>query len=124
LNRSELRISQTHEATHLVPALNRHKQLARNSCARKRTGLLTSLSIISIVDPRVHMSVARAFNRSASVPFAAVQKQRNDCLDCVLEPHGFTLVALHPTHHTEQTFREHFKIEVRPYAALTASLAQ
>lgn len=48
-----------HKATHLVPALNRRKQLARNSCARKRTGLLTSLTIISIVDPRVHMSIAR-----------------------------------------------------------------
>jgi hypothetical protein len=118
-----LRISQIHEVTHLVPTLNRRKQLARNSCAWKRTGLVTSLSIISIVDPRVHMSVARV-NRSASVPFAAVQKQRNDCVDCVLEPHGFTLVALYATHHTEQTFRENSTIEVRPYAALTASLVQ
>ena len=46
-------------ARHLVPAANRLNQLALNWCARKRIGLLTSLFIISIVDPRVHMSVAR-----------------------------------------------------------------
>ncbi|HEY2487169.1 MAG TPA: hypothetical protein VGI36_18655, partial [Candidatus Binataceae bacterium] len=46
-------------AARLVPAVNRRKKLALNWCARKRTGLLTSLAIISIVDPRVHMSIAR-----------------------------------------------------------------